>query len=71
VVAIGETTDLPVGRALSVTVFRPDGSQLSVRAFKEWLLRRDPRPLEKEAFLLRGVEKAQVPEGSSIELEAI
>lgn len=71
VVAIGETTDLHVGRALRATVFRPDGSQLSVQASKEWLLRRNPQPVEKEAFLLHGVEKAQIPEGSSIKLEAI
>jgi hypothetical protein len=71
VVAIGEKTDLPVGKALHATVFLPDGTQLSSQAFKEWVLRRDPNPFEKEAYLLHGVEKSQVPEGSSIELEAI
>ncbi len=72
VVAIGETTTLPVGKALRATVFRPDGSQFTVHAFKEWLLlRHDPRPFGKEAYLLRDIEKAQVPEGSTIELEAI
>lgn len=71
VVAIGETTDLPVGKILHATVFRPDGSQLSARAFEEWLLRRDPRPLEKEAYLLQGVEKSEIPEGCSIDLKAI
>jgi hypothetical protein len=45
VVAIEETTTLPVGKALRATVFRPDGSQFTVQAFKELLLRHDPRPL--------------------------
>jgi len=72
VVAIGEITTLPVGKALRATVFRPDGSQFTVKAFKEWLLlRNDPRTSEKEAYLLHGVEKTKIPEGSSIEIEAI
>jgi hypothetical protein len=45
VVVIGETTELPVGKALRVTITRPDSSQLTTEAFKEWLLRREQRPL--------------------------
>lgn len=72
VVAIEETTTLPVGKALRATVFRPDASQFTVKASKEWLLlRHDPRPLEQEAYLLQGIEKVQVPDGSTIELEEI
>jgi translation elongation factor EF-Tu-like GTPase len=70
-VVIGQVTSLPVGKPLRATVSRPDGSRLSVEAFKEWLLRRDRSPPEVEAFLLKGVAKSDVPEGSTIELEAI
>ena len=71
-VVIRQVTGLPVGKPLRATVSRPDGSRFSVEAFKEWLLRRDCSPPEEvEAFLLRGVAKNDVPDGSTIELEAI
>jgi translation elongation factor EF-Tu-like GTPase len=71
VVVIGETTELPVGKALRATIVRPDSSKLSTEAFKEWPLRREQRPLEKEAYLLRGVEKSDIPEGSFVEIELV
>ncbi len=71
VVVIAQTTSLPVGKVLTATLVFPDGSRMDVEAYKEWLLRRIPEPIEKEAYLLRRVEKAQVPEGSTIELCAI
>ena len=70
-VVIDRVTALPVGKLLHATVIRPDGSRFSVDVFKEWLLRRDPRPLEKEAYVLRDVAKVEVPEGSSIEFDPI
>ena len=69
VVVISEITELPVGKALRATVTRPDKSRISTEAFKEWLLRRDPLPRESEAYLLRGIEKAAIPDGSFLEIE--
>jgi hypothetical protein len=69
VVVIGETTDLPVGKVLRATVTRPDSSRLTVEAFKEWLVRRDQQPLEREAYLLRGLDKSDIPDGSLVEIE--
>jgi len=69
VVVIGETTELPVGKALCATVTRPDSSQLTAEAFKEWLLRRDQQPLESEAYLLSGIDESDVPEGCFVEIE--
>lgn len=66
---IHETTDLPVGKALRAPVIRPDSSTLTAEAFKEWLLRREQRPVEREAYLLRGIDKSDIPEGSFVEIE--
>jgi hypothetical protein len=71
VVVVAQTTNLPVGKALHATIVLPDGSHLKAEAYKEWFLRRIPQPIEKEAYLLRGIEKAQIPEGSFIELDAV
>lgn len=68
-IVIAETTALPVGRALKATVIRPDGTTLEASATKELLLRRTPRPIEKEAFMLKDVLKAQIPERSDVEIE--
>jgi hypothetical protein len=68
-VAIGQTTNLPVGKKLSARVTRPDGSVVQADAYKEWFLRRTPEPLEREAFLLLGLSKADVPIGSSLQIE--
>jgi len=69
VVAVDALTSLPVGKRLSAAVMREDGTTITTIAFKEWLLRRDPRPVESEAFLLRGLKKADVPVGSDIAFE--
>ena len=71
VVAIQEATDLPIGKALHATILSPDGSQITARAFKEYLLRHNPHPVEQEAYLLQGIEKDQIREGSSVEFKAI
>lgn len=69
VIVISETTHLPVAKALRAKVTRPDSSQLVAEAFKEWLLRRDPRPIEREAYVLRGIDKSEIPEGCFVEFE--
>lgn len=61
VIAIAETTDLPVGKPLKAVITHPDGQQISAPAFKEWLLRRSLEPIEGEAFLLRGLQIVDVP----------
>ena len=72
VVVTGETTELPVGRALRATVTLPDGNQFTARAYKEWLLRRASSPVDEvEAYLLQDVEKDRVAAGSTIALEVI
>lgn len=71
VVVIGETTELPVGQALRATIIRPDSSKLVTEAFKELILRREPRPAEKESYLVRGIEKSEIPEGAVVEIELI
>lgn len=71
VVVIGETTGLPVGKALRATITRPDSSKVTTEAFKEWLLRREQQPLEKEAYLLRGIETSDIPDGSLVEIEVV
>jgi hypothetical protein len=68
-VAVDGVTDLPVSRKLEATIVRPDGSSLCADAYKEWLLRRTPEPLETEAFLLMGLTKDDVPVGSELHLE--
>lgn len=66
VVVLDGVIDLPIGRPLSARVTRPDGSHLDAVAFKEWLLRSGPTPIENEAFLLMSVDKVDVPEGSLV-----
>jgi len=56
---------------MSVTIISPNGNSFCAEAFKEWLLRKIPNPIEKEAFLLMGVEKDNIIEGSEIEFESI
>lgn len=69
VIAVEAPTDLPMGKRLSATVKRKDGTTIAAVAFKEWLLRRDPNPSENEAFLLHGLDKADVPVGSDVMLQ--
>lgn len=67
-VALNGTTDLPVGHELRAIVHCPDGSKFEAVAYKEWLLGHSSERLETEAFLLMGINKADVPEGAQIEL---
>jgi hypothetical protein len=68
VVVLDAPTDLPVGRALKASIRRPDGSVLTAAAYKEWLLRRDPTPVEQEGFLLAGIYKGDVAIRSTVEI---
>lgn len=63
VAVLDKTTGRDVGRALRVQVIKPSGETVSTEAFKEWLLRRQPEPHEKEAFMLKGFRKDDLPAG--------
>jgi len=67
-VVVDGFADLPVSRPLSAVLRKPDGSQMTVVAHKEWLLRRSAPVDEREAFLLLGVEKSDLPEGTLIQI---
>ncbi len=69
VVAIDETTELPVGKKLLAVMSRTDGSSISVDAYKESFLRKNSQPIEGEAFLLMGLSKLDVPLGSELQLQ--
>jgi hypothetical protein len=66
VAAIDQVTDRAVGKAHSVEVVTPTGEVLRADAFKELLLRRQPTPVEKEAYRLHGLHKVDVPPGSRL-----
>jgi hypothetical protein len=68
-VVIEEIPEFSVGKALLAKVICPDGTGIEATAYREWLLRRSPEPIEKCAFLLRGLEKSQVPVGSYLQIE--
>ena len=64
VAVLDKPTGREVGRALLVQVLKPSGEAVSTEAFKEWLLRRQPVPHEKEAFMLKGLRKDDLPAGT-------
>jgi len=66
VVVIDQVTDRAVGKAHPVEVITPAGEVLRADAFKEYLLRRQPTPIEKEAYMLRGLHKIDIPSGSRL-----
>jgi len=68
-VAVEQATELPVSKKLLAVVKRPDGSSIYADDYKEWLLRRNSQPIEKEAFLLIGLSKVDVPVGSELHLQ--
>jgi hypothetical protein len=72
VVAVVGASNLPVATQLRATVTRPDGSQVSAPAFKEWLLLKStPQVAEREAYFLKGVTKSEIPDGSTIEVSVL
>lgn len=67
-VVVAGNSDLPVSRKLIATLHRPDGSSTEAVAYKERFRRRTPTVHEVEGFLLVGLEKIDIPAGSSIEI---
>ena len=65
-VVLSGVTDLGIGKEYKAKLFNLDAETLEVTAWKEWLLRRNPVIEEKEAFLLVGVKKEEVPIGTTI-----
>ena len=63
---LDEPTGRDAGRAHRVQLLKPSGEAVSAVAFKEWLLRRQPATHEKEAFLLKGIRKGDLPPGTFI-----
>lgn len=66
VVLIAETTDRSVREPHRVEVITPDRTVVKTEAYKEFLLRRQPTPVEKEGYLLKGLHKPEVPVGSRL-----
>jgi hypothetical protein len=69
VAVVAETVDFGVGKELRVVITRPDETSFEAQAFQEWLLRRQPAPVEHTGFLLRGVTRSDVPIGSRLEVK--
>ncbi|MCK7598182.1 hypothetical protein M0G74_12940 [Microbulbifer sp. CAU 1566] len=65
-VILDDISDRPVGKPLGVKVLKPDGDYVETVAFKEWLLRRMPTPIEKGAYILMGLHKEDIPSGSRL-----
>jgi hypothetical protein len=63
---VNDLTGRDSGRALRVQLIKPSGEAVSTEAFKEWLLRRQPHPVEKEVFILKALHKNDIPDGSLI-----
>jgi hypothetical protein len=57
VVVLGEVTDRIPGKSYRVQVILTHGRCLKADAFKEWILRTNPMPVEKEAYILKGLKK--------------
>jgi hypothetical protein len=60
VAVLGEITDRIPGKPYKVQVILSDGRCLKADAFKEWILRTNPKPVEKEAYILSGLNKADI-----------
>lgn len=66
VVVIDEITERMTGVPYRVEVTGANGQLLSAEAFKDWLLRRHPEPIEKEAYTLKGIPKQDIAENAVI-----
>jgi hypothetical protein len=71
VVAVATPTKFAPGAKLRAIITNPDGSTLTVNAFKEMILRRLPVVNEHEAYLLQGLSKEQVQDGACVEVVAL
>ncbi|MGH1541912.1 MAG: hypothetical protein ACRBHB_15910 [Arenicella sp.] len=66
VVVIDECTERVPGKAYNVMISADDSQNISAEAFKEWFLRRNPKPVEKEAYMLKGLHKKDIPDDAKI-----
>jgi hypothetical protein len=66
VAVIDGTTERSAGKPHRVEVLTPGGTTFAAEAHKEYLLRREPTPVEREAYLLKGLHRGDVPSGSRI-----
>ena len=66
VVVIDEITERVPGKSYTVEVTGANNETLTTEAFKEWFLRRTSKPIEKEAYMLKGLHKKDLSENASI-----
>ena len=62
----GGRSDLPVGCLLRTEIRTPDGRVLHAQSYREFLTIRIPQPRERDAFLLVGMAREEVPVGSTV-----
>ncbi|UTW45413.1 hypothetical protein KFE80_00305 [bacterium SCSIO 12696] len=65
-VVIDKLTERVPGKEYKAQIKNSDGASIAVSAFKEWLLRRNSEPIEREAYLLKGVQKTEIAENAVI-----
>lgn len=68
-IVINKTTDLPIGHCLHAKIHLSDGTSKDYQAWKEWLRRRDRKPLETEAFLIVDAAVSEAPTGAMVTLD--
>ncbi|NVJ59341.1 MAG: hypothetical protein HWE27_03070 [Gammaproteobacteria bacterium] len=66
VVVIEAITERVPGKPYKVEVTGKDNETLTTEAYKEWLLRHTSEPVEKEAYMLKGLHKKDLAENTSI-----
>lgn len=66
VVVIDAVSDRSGGRAYPIEVLTPGGVVIPAQAYREQPLRRQPGPVENEAYMLVGLHKNDIPAGSRL-----
>jgi hypothetical protein len=66
VAVIADVTERRPGRPYRAEVVDPAGTIVAAEAYKEFLLRHQPIPAEREAYWLKGLHKTDVPPGSCL-----
>ena len=66
IVVINEVTDRVPKQEYSVEILTENGTKLISSAFKEWLLRREAKPMEKECYCLKELDSDSIAIGSSL-----
>lgn len=62
------TSDLPFDRRLVAKVYAPGKEVREVAAIKDRLLQRSPAPMLNEGFLLVGVDRSDLEDGTLVEI---